>query len=69
MHPLPVPTSTISGPRVLLDALERLLDDELGLGPRNQDVRTDLEVQPPELPRAEDVGDRLAPLAPATTCS
>ena len=44
--------------------LERGLDDQLGLGPRNQDCGRHLERQAPELARADDVGERLAGGAP-----
>ena len=46
--------------RPVADLVERRLDHGLGLGPRDQDRRTDLEAQAPELLRAQDVGDRLA---------
>jgi hypothetical protein len=40
--------------------LEATLDDDLGLGPRNESAPVDLQQQPPEAPLAEDVGDGLA---------
>ena len=39
---------------------QRLLDDDLGLGPRGEHVGSDLELQAPELPAADDRRDRLA---------
>ena len=44
---------------------DRLLDDELGFRPGDQDVGRDFEVEPPELAMAGDVRDRLARGAPA----
>ena len=35
-------------------------DDQLGFRPRNQHGRRDLELEPPELADADDVGERLA---------
>ena len=64
MQPLPVPTSTMRGLPCSADERERLLDDHLGFGPWDEDVRAHFEVEPPELARAQDVGDRLAPFAP-----
>ena len=43
---------------------QRFLDDELGLGPRDEDVGRDLEVEAPELAVPGQVGDRLARRAP-----
>jgi hypothetical protein len=42
------------------DGFERCFDDELGLGPRDQHVRSDLKRQPPEFLSAGDVLERLA---------
>jgi hypothetical protein len=44
--------------------LERLLDDQLRLGPRNEDVASHLERQAPELALAEDIRHRFAPAPP-----
>src|SRR6478736_1264865 len=43
-----------------IQVLERPLDDDLGLGPRNQRPCVRLQRQPPEAPVAEDVCERLA---------
>ena len=60
-QPLPVQTSAIaSGARPIGKQLQHRLDDQLGLRARNQDVRRHFERQPPELARADDVGERLA---------
>ena len=51
----------------LLDAVEEreaALDDDLGLGPRDQRPAVDVQRQPPEAPLAEHVGERLARAAP-----
>lgn len=42
------------------DTLQGVVDDELGLGPRNEDVRVDEEVAAVELARPDDVGHRFA---------
>ncbi len=44
---------------------ERPLDERLGLGPRDQHIAGDREGAPVELPRARDVGHRLALATPA----
>ena len=54
----------MSGRESRANKRERLLDDELCFGPWNQHVWTHLEVHPPELTHAEDVGHGLAPFAP-----
>ena len=48
------------GARILSATRQRFLDDELGFGPRDEHVRSDLERQAPELTGADDVGHRLA---------
>src|SRR4051812_21797957 len=47
-----------------LEHRERALDDDLGLGARDERARIRLQRQPPEAPFAEDVRKRLARLAP-----
>ena len=42
------------------DALQHVVDDQLGLGPRDEDVGIDEEVAAVELARSDDVGDRFA---------
>ena len=42
------------------EQLEAALDDDLRLGPGDEDAPVDLQRQPPEAPLAEDVRDRLA---------
>ena len=61
--PLPVPTSTTRGCLEPGDRGERTLDDDLGLGPRDERAGVGLERQPPEAPVAEHVGERLAAAA------
>ena len=48
MQPLPVPTSTMRGPRDTADRVERRLDHELRLRPRDEHVGRDAEDMPPE---------------------
>ena len=45
-------------------SLARLLDQRLGVGARHQHARVDGELEAPELLLADEVGDRLARLAP-----
>ena len=62
MHPLPVPTS-IDAPAIGMAArgsVDRFLDEDLRFRARNEHVRRDFELEAPELPVADDVGDRLA---------
>ena len=71
MQPEPVPTSRASGsgrrPRPAADRqrLERHVDQRLGLGPRDEHVGRDLELERAKGAPAADVGDRLARLATA----
>ena len=44
--------------------LETALDQDLGLGPGNQDVRANAKTKAPEPPLAQDVGQGLASIAP-----
>ena len=60
MAPLPVPTSTTRGASIAGDRGERALDDDLGLGPRDERAGVGLQRQTAEAPVAEDVGERLA---------
>ena len=48
----------------LRDQVERYLYETLGLGPRNEHVPVDLEVDGPELAACGDIGDRLTASAP-----
>ena len=58
--PEPVPTSS-TAPR---PQLQRQLDQQLGLGPRDQHPPVDRQLDVAEALAAEDVGDRLAPQPP-----
>jgi hypothetical protein len=49
---------------VVRKELEHRFDDQLGGRPGNEDVRVDFELQPPELPVSDDVGERLSRGAP-----
>ena len=62
--PEPVPTSSTAGAVEAAQQLEAALDDDLGLGPRDEHAPVDLQRQPPEPPLAEDVRERLAAGAP-----
>jgi hypothetical protein len=43
---------------------QSLLDDQLGLGPRNEHVARDLDVESPELAVADDIGRGFARRTP-----
>ena len=64
MQPLPVPTSAMrQRPCRIRETLERGLDDELGLGARDEHRWRDDEVEPPEFADSGDVGDWFASFA------
>src|SRR6266511_1531163 len=46
------------------EELEAALDDRLGLRPGDEHARIDSKAEPAETPLAQEVGERLAPLAP-----
>ena len=59
-QPEPTPRSSRRSGRCAIGQLRKhRLDDRLGLGARDQDRRTDLEAQAPELLLAKEVGDRF----------
>ena len=60
MQPLPVPTSTISGPLDSAQQLERRLDQQLGLRARDQHVGCHAELVLPERLDAREVLERHA---------
>ena len=64
--PLPVPTSDDPGAAA---ERQRHLDQQLGLGPRDQHTAVDRQRDPPEGLAPEDVRDRLARLAPGHKAS
>ena len=62
---VPVPSrERLRGVHAAGQPLARHLDQRLGVGARDQHARVDGELQPPELFLADQVGDRLAGLAP-----
>ena len=64
-QPQPVQTSAIdSGTDAIRKQLLHRLDDQLGRRAGNQHVGRHLELEPPELADADDVGERLAGDAP-----
>ena len=62
----PAPGSDVGDRRRLVgpDGREDGLDEVLGLRARDESVRSDAEIERPELPASGEVGDRLAPAPP-----
>ena len=75
-HPEPVPTSAMASrwgacsgpwpapPDGSTNPRQGLFDERLGLRPRDEDARDDLDLEVPELAVADDAGRRLAALPP-----
>ena len=59
--PAPVPMSATGRRLVGPDDCEDGLDEVLGLRARDEGVRSDVEIERPELPASGEVGDRLTP--------